>query len=44
MAFAHIRKGERFTETAMAVRVKLRTLMNWFKQFKSEMPLGIAKK
>lgn len=36
MAFAHIREGKTFTETATAVRVKLRTLMNWVKQFKAE--------
>ena len=35
VAFAHIREGKTFTETAIAVRVKLRTLMNWVKQFKT---------
>ena len=28
VAFAHIREGKTFTETAAAIRVKLRTLMN----------------
>ena len=36
LAFAHIREGKTFTETAIAIRVKLRTLMNWIKQFKNE--------
>jgi len=36
IAFAHIREGKTFTEAAAAVRVKLRTLMNWVKRFKKE--------
>jgi len=44
MAFAHIREGKTFTETAIAVRVKLRTLMNWVKQFKTEGLEGLKDK
>lgn len=44
MAFAHIREGKTFTETAIAVRVKLRTLMNWVKQFKKERLEGLKDK
>lgn len=33
-AFAHIREGKTFAETATAVRVKLRSLMRWIKQFR----------
>lgn len=44
IAFAHIREGKTFTETATAVRVKLRTLMNWIKQFKSEGLEGLKDK
>ena len=36
VAFAHIREGKTFTETAIAVRVKLRTLMNWVKRFRTQ--------
>lgn len=36
VAFAHIREGKTFTKTAIAVRVKLRTLMNWVNRFKEE--------
>ena len=36
VAFVHIREGKTFTETAIAVRVKLRTLMNWVKQFRTK--------
>jgi transposase len=39
LAFAHIRDGKSFTETAAAIRIKLRTLMNWVKRFKKQ---GIA--
>lgn len=35
VAFAHISEGKTFTEAAIAVRVKLRTLMNWVKRFKT---------
>ena len=44
VAFAHIREGKTFTETAIAVRVKLRTLMNWVKQFKAEGLEGLKDK
>lgn len=44
VAFAHIREGKTFTETATAVRVKLRTLMNWVKQFKAEGLEGLKDK
>lgn len=44
VAFAHIREGKTFTETAAAVRVKLRTLMNWVKQFKTEGLEGLKDK
>ena len=36
VAFAHMREGKTFTDAALAVRVKLRTLMNWVKQFRTE--------
>lgn len=39
LAFAHIRDGKSFTETAAAIRINLRTLMNWVKRFKEQ---GIA--
>ena len=35
MPFAHICDGKSFTETAAAIRIKLRTLMNWVKRFKA---------
>ena len=38
MPFAHICDGKSFTETAAAIRIKLRILMNWVKRFKA---LGI---
>lgn len=44
VAFAHIREGKTFTETAIAIRVKLRTLMNWVKQFKKEGLEGLKDK
>lgn len=44
VAFAHIREGKTFTETAIAIRVKLRTLMNWVKQFKKEGIEGLKDK
>ena len=36
LAFAHIRDGKSFTQAAAAIRIKLRTLMNWIKRFKAE--------
>jgi transposase len=36
LAFAHIRDGKSFTETAVAIRIKLRTLMNWVKRFRAQ--------
>ena len=44
LAFAHICEGKIFTETAVAIRVKLRTLMNWIKQFKNEGIEGLKDK
>ena len=44
LAFAHIREGKTFTETAIAIRVKLRTLMNWIRQFKNEGIEGLKDK
>lgn len=44
VAFAHMREGKTFTETAIAVRVKLRTLMNWVKKFKTERLEGLKDK
>lgn len=44
LAFAHIREGKTFTERAIAIRVKLRTLMNWIKQFKNEGIEGLKDK
>lgn len=44
VAFAHIREGKTFTETAIAIRVKLRTLMNWIKRFKTEGLEGLKDK
>jgi transposase len=38
LAFAHIYDGKSFTESAAAIRIKMRTLMNWIKRFKA---LGI---
>jgi len=35
LTFAHIRDGKIFTETASAIRIKLRTLINWLKRFKA---------
>ena len=35
-AFAHLREGKTLTETAAAVRVKLRSLMRWVKRFRTE--------
>ena len=36
LAFAHLREGKSFTEAAIAVRVKLRSLMRWVKKFRTE--------
>ena len=36
LAFAHIREGKSFVEAAAAVRVSLRSLMRWVRQFKTE--------
>lgn len=36
LAFAHLREGRSFTEAAIAVRVKLRSLMRWVKKFRTE--------
>jgi len=44
LAFAHIREGKTFTETAIAIRVKLRTLMNWIGRFKNEGIEGLKEK
>jgi transposase len=34
LAFAHLQEGKSFTETAKMVKVQLRTLMNWVKNFR----------
>ncbi len=44
LAFAHIREGKTFTEAAAAVRVKLRSLMDWVKRFKEEGLEGLKDK
>lgn len=44
LAFAHIRDGKTFTEAAAAVRIKLRTLMNWVKRFKEQGIEGLAER
>lgn len=44
LAFAHLREGKAFTETAIAVRVKLRSLMRWIKRFKTEGLEGLRDK
>lgn len=36
LAFAHISSGKSFTEAADAIRIKLRTLMNWVKRFREQ--------
>ena len=36
LAFAHLREGKSFTEAAIAIRVKLRSLMRWVKRFRTE--------
>lgn len=44
LAFAHIRDGKTFTEVAVAVRVKLRSLMEWIKRFRKEGIEGLRDK
>ncbi len=44
MAFAHLREGKTFTETTAAVRVKLRSLMRWVRQFRIEGLEGLRDK
>lgn len=44
LAFAHICEGKTFTEAAIAVRINLRTLMNWVTQFKKEGLAGLKDK
>src|SRR5260370_33914539 len=36
LAHAHIRDGKSFTEAAAAIRIELRTLMNWAKNFRTK--------
>jgi transposase len=36
LAFAHICDGKSFTEAAAAIRIRLRTLMNWIKRFRAQ--------
>lgn len=36
LAFAHICEGKSFTEAAAAIRIRLRTLMNWVKRFRTQ--------
>ena len=36
LAFAHTCDKKSFTEAAAAIRIKLRTLMNWIKRFRSQ--------
>ena len=36
LAFAHLKDGRNFTETAEMVRVQRRTLMNWVKWFRTQ--------
>ncbi len=44
LAFAHIRDGKSFTETAKMVRVELRTLMNWVDSFRKRGIEGLKDK
>jgi len=44
LAFAHLREGKTFTDTAIAVRVQLRSLMRWVKRFKAEGLEGLKDK
>lgn len=42
LVFAHIRDGKTFTEAAAAIKIKVRTLMNWIKRFKEQGIDGLA--
>lgn len=42
LAFAHIRDGKSFTEAAAAIRIKVRTLLNWVKRFRTQGIEGLA--
>ena len=44
LAFAHIREGKTFTETAAYVRVELRSLMRWVRKFRMEGLEGLKDK
>lgn len=44
LAFAHIRAGKTFTQAAAAVRVDLRSLMEWVKRFRREGLEGLREK
>ena len=44
LAFAHIQDGKSFTEAAAAVRVALRSLMEWINRFRKEGINGLRKK
>ena len=44
LAFAHIRSGKTLTETAAALRVKLRSLLRWIQRFKDEGIEGLKDK
>jgi putative transposase len=44
LAFAHLCEGKTFTEVAIFVRVKLRSLMRWVKKFKTEGLEGLKDK
>jgi transposase len=44
LAFAHICEGKTFTEVAVSVRVKLRSLMRWVRKFKTEGLEGLKDK
>lgn len=44
LAFAHIRAGKNFTQTAAALRIQLRSLMTWIKLFRTEGIEGLKDK
>lgn len=44
LAFAHLREGKTFTETATFVRVKLRSLTRWVSRFRTEGFEGLQEK
>lgn len=44
LAFAHLREGKTFTETAVSIRVNLRSLMRWVSKFKTEGLEGLKDK